>query len=135
MTADKPKRKRGRPLKGDAPMSPAERQRRRRLRLIEAARLGTLVHIYAKRMAYRLDMAEEQIQELKSALQEKGHQAHPGLVLKIDFSIEVLRSNLQLLQQALPPRVSLPRLKRKKGRASLEGHLGRHGGSCSSGGL
>jgi hypothetical protein len=37
------RRKRGRPLKGSAPMSPAERQRRRRLRLIEAAQLGFLV--------------------------------------------------------------------------------------------
>lgn len=104
MTGDKPKRKRGRPLKGDAPMSPAERQRRRRLRLIEAARLGTLVHIYADRMAYRLDMAEEQIQELRSALREKDRPACPGLVLKIDFSIKFLRNNLTLLQQTLPPR-------------------------------
>ena len=103
MTEDKPKRKRGRPLKGDAPMSPAERQRRRRLRLIEAARLGALVHIYADRMADRLDMAEGQIQELRSALREKDRAAYPGLVLKIDFSIEVLRNNLTLLQQTLPP--------------------------------
>ncbi len=104
MTEDKPKRKRGRPLKSDAPMSPAERQRRRRLRLIEAARLGTLVHIYADRMADRLDMAEGQIQELRSALREKDRPAYPGLVLKIDFSIKVLRNNLTLLQQTLPPR-------------------------------
>ncbi len=68
MTEDKPKRKRGRPLEGEAPMSLAESQRRRPLRLIEAARLGTLVRIYADRMAYRLDMAEGQIQELRSAL-------------------------------------------------------------------
>ena len=45
MAEGKPKPKRGRPLKGNAPMSPAERQRRRRQRLIEAARLGFLVRV------------------------------------------------------------------------------------------
>lgn len=104
MTEDQPKRKRGRPLKGAAPMSPAERQRRRRLRLIEAARLGALVHIYADRMADRLEMAEGQIQELRSALREQDRPACPGLVSQIDFSIKVLRNNLTLLQQTLPPR-------------------------------
>ena len=78
ITEDKPKRKRGRPLKGDAPMSPAERQRRRRLRLIKAARLGTLVHIYADRMADRLEMADGQIQELRSALREQDAQLAPA---------------------------------------------------------
>ena len=62
MAESKPKRKRGRPLKGNAPMSPAERQRRRRQRLIEAARLGFLVRLYAERMAGRLEMAGKQIQ-------------------------------------------------------------------------
>ena len=97
------KRKRGRPLKGSAPMSPAERQRRRRQRLIEAARLGFLVRVYAERMAGRLEMAGEQIEELTIALQEKDRPAYPGLVSKIEFSIEVLRKNLTLLQEALPP--------------------------------
>jgi hypothetical protein len=40
-------------------MSPAERQRRRRQRLIEAARLGFLVRVYAEWMAGRLEMAGE----------------------------------------------------------------------------
>lgn len=104
MADDKLKRKRGRPLKGGAPMSPAERQRRRRLRLIEAAQLGALVHVYADRMADRLDMAEEQIHELRDALREKNRIAYPGMVSKIGFSIEILRNNLKLLQQTLPPR-------------------------------
>jgi hypothetical protein len=103
MADDKPKRKRGRPFKGGAPMSPAERQRLRP-RLIEAAKLGTLVHNYADRMADRLDMAEEQIHELRDAPLEKHRSAYPGLVSKIDFSIEILRKNLKLLQQTLPPR-------------------------------
>ena len=113
MAEGKPKRKRGRPLKGNAPMSPAERQRRRRQRLIEAARLGFLVRVYAERMAGRLEMAGEQIQELTIALQEKDRPAYPGLVTKVEFSIKVLRENLTLLQEALPsdrkrsaPRVS-----------------------------
>ena len=103
MAEGKPKRTRGRPLKGNAPMSPAERQRRRRQRLIEVARLGFLVRVYAERMAGRLEMAGEQIQELTIALQEKDRPAYPGLVTKIEFSIEVLRKNLTLLQEALPP--------------------------------
>src|SRR5882757_4543810 len=103
MAEGTPKRTRGRPLKGNAPMSPAERQRRRRQRLIEAARLGFLVRVYAERMAGRLEMAGEQIEELTIALQEKDRPAYPGLVSKIEFSIEVLRKNLTLLQEALPP--------------------------------
>ena len=62
------------------------------------------MHIYADRIAYRLDMAEKQIQELRSALRENGDPAYPGLALKIEFSIKVLRKNLTLLQQTLPPR-------------------------------
>ncbi|MER8377196.1 hypothetical protein NKH19_30810 [Mesorhizobium sp. M1338] len=53
--------------------------------------------------AGRLEMAEEQTQELTIALQEKDRPAYPGLVTKIEFSIEVLRENLTLLQKALPP--------------------------------
>lgn len=102
MAEDKPKRKRGRPLKGNAPMSPAERQRRRRQRLIEAAQLGFLVRVYAERMAGRLEMAGEQLQELTIALREKERPAYPGLVAKIEFSIKVVSENL-LLQKALPP--------------------------------
>ena len=85
MAEDTPKRKRGRPLKGDAPMSPAERQRRRRQRLIEAAELGFLVRLYAERMAERIEMIEEQIQELTIALREKDRPAYPGLTSKIEF--------------------------------------------------
>ena len=106
MAEGKPKRKRGRPLKGNAPMSPAERQRRRRQRLIEAARLGFLVRLYSEWMAERLEMAGEQIQELTIALQEKDRPAYPGLVTKVEFSIKVLRENLTLLQEALPPRAA-----------------------------
>ncbi|PBB22487.1 MULTISPECIES: hypothetical protein [unclassified Mesorhizobium] len=103
MADDTPKRKRGRRLKGSAPMSPAERQRRRRQRLIEAAQVGFLVRLYSERMAGRLETAEKQIRELTIALQEKDRPAYPGLVTKIEFSIEVLRENLTLLQEALPP--------------------------------
>jgi hypothetical protein len=99
------KRKRGRPLKGDAPMSPAERQRRRRLRLIEAARQGTLVGIYAGRLADRLEMAEEQAQKLQAALREGNRDAYGDLVMQIAFSMKVLRQNLTYLQGALPPSV------------------------------
>ncbi|MBZ9696477.1 MULTISPECIES: hypothetical protein [unclassified Mesorhizobium] len=54
-------------------------------------------------MAGRLERAEEQIHELTIALQAKDRPAYPGLVAKIEFSIEVLRENLTLLQKALPP--------------------------------
>ena len=87
MAEGKPKQKRGRPLKGNAPMSLAERQRRRRQRHIEAAQLGFLVRVYAERMAGRLEMAGEQIQELTIA-QGKDRPVYPGLVTKIEFSMK-----------------------------------------------
>jgi hypothetical protein len=84
-------------------MSPAERQRRRRQRLIEAARQGTLVRIYAGRVADRLVMAEAQAQELEAALREGNCDAYGGPVMQIAFSMKVLRQNLTYLQGALPP--------------------------------
>jgi hypothetical protein len=84
------KRKRGRPLKDDAPMSPAECQRRRRRRLIEAERQGTLVRIYTERLADRLEMAEEPAQELRAALREGNRDAYGGLVMQIAVSMKVL---------------------------------------------
>lgn len=91
MIKEMPKRKRGRPLSGAAPMTPAERQRRRRKRLIEAAQVGKLTRVYADWMSNRLDMAEEQIRALSDALRQKNSSAYDGLVVQIDFSIRVLR--------------------------------------------
>ena len=79
MAEGKPKQKRGRPLKGNAPMSPAERQRRRRQRHIEAAQLGFLVRVYAERMAGRLEMAGEQIQASANSTPSVGWRAERSL--------------------------------------------------------
>jgi hypothetical protein len=55
-------------------------------------------------MSDRLDMAEEQIQEFRDAVQANDRGAYPGLVSRIGSSIKVLRNTLTLLQQTLPPR-------------------------------
>jgi hypothetical protein len=69
-----------------------------------------VVYIYADRMVYRLDMAEEQIQELKNALHAEDRAAYPGLVSRIGSSIKVLRNDLTLLQQTLPLQAALVKL-------------------------